>query len=74
MRIIRTSYLDIPGLGQKIKELRSKDTRKLYEIAAIAEISTQHWYNIENEVVNVPEETLIRVQKSLGVNLGIEFD
>ncbi len=72
MRIVRKIYLEIDGLGAKIKKLRHDDGRSLGAIAAGADISVQHWYQIEKEKMDVSEEVLLRIQNSLGIDFDVE--
>jgi transcriptional regulator with XRE-family HTH domain len=76
MRIARTTYIEIKGLGNRIRTARKLDRRTLKEIAKEAGISEGHWHVIEKEQGVIPEETLLRVQEALQVNLGFqqEFD
>ncbi|PHJ65035.1 hypothetical protein VF04_04430 [Nostoc linckia z7] len=76
MRIARTTYIDIEGLGDRIRTARKLDKRTLKQIAKEAGLSEGHWHVIEKEQGVIPEETLLRMQEVLQVNLGFqeEFD
>jgi transcriptional regulator with XRE-family HTH domain len=72
MRIVRKIYLEIDGLGATIKKLRHEDGRSLGAIATAADMSVQHWYQIEKEKIPVSEEVLLKIQRSLGTDFGID--
>ncbi|NMF66922.1 transcriptional regulator (plasmid) [Brasilonema octagenarum UFV-E1] len=76
MKVRRTVDKEVPGLGQRIKEAREADERSLEVICAEIGISRVYWYDIEAERVRnaLPEETLRKIEKVLGVNLGVNFD
>ncbi len=63
---------DIPRLGERIKKARQGTEKSLTRLAADAGISVPHWHRIENEkVVELPVETLRRIEQALGISLGI---
>ena len=72
----RTIVKEVSGLGQRIKQAREADKRSLEVICAEAGISRVYWYDIEKESVrdSLPEETLRKIEKVLGVDLGVNFD
>lgn len=76
MKVKRTVEKEIPGLGKRIKQAREADKRSLEVICAEVGISRVYWYDIEAEKVrdSLPEDTLRRIEKVLGVNLGVNFD
>ncbi len=74
MKVRQVKEIEAQGLGQKIKKARKKDQRPLTELAAIAEMTTANWYAIESEEIkSLPEETLRRIEKVLGVDFGVHF-
>lgn len=76
MRIKRSVFIEAPGLGERIEAARRADNRSLTEICKLAGLSRDRWYGIEKEQVEeaLPEETFLRIQAALGVNLGVNFD
>jgi transcriptional regulator with XRE-family HTH domain len=65
---------ELPGLGDKIKELRIASKKELAQLASDAGISVPHWNRIENEKVKtLPEETLKGIEKALGISLGTKL-
>lgn len=76
MKVRRTVDFEAPGLGKRIKQAREADERSLSEICTSAGISRVYWYDIEEEKVRsaLPEDTLRRIEKVLGVDLGVNFD
>lgn len=75
MKVERTLSVDVPGLGQKIKQAREADPRSLTAICALAGMSSANWYRIENEDTKVlPEETLRKIEQVLQIDLGVTFD
>ncbi|MBD2471539.1 helix-turn-helix domain-containing protein [Nostoc sp. FACHB-145] len=74
MQIERPLRIDVPGLGEKIRQARKADERSLTKLAALADMSVQNWYAIENEDIKVlPEATLRKIEAALGINFGIVF-
>jgi transcriptional regulator with XRE-family HTH domain len=74
MKIVRTKVVEVPGLGQQIKEAREADRRSLKEIASAAGMTTMNWYRVEEEKQTLPEETLRKIESALGVDFGVKFD
>ena len=76
MKVRRTVEKEALGLGKRIKQARVADKRSLEVICAEAGISRVYWYDIEAEKVRsaLPEETLRKIEKVLGVDLGVNFD
>lgn len=77
MKILRTAF-EIPKLGEKIRDARfdaKKKGKKLKDICEEVGMSTQNWYLIEKGITQeLPEETLIKIEKSLGVDLRANFN
>lgn len=77
MRVRKTIDIDVPGLGQRIRELRKarkSDSRSLTELAAAAGMTTANWYAIEAEEIKaLPIETLRRIEEVLGVDFGVKL-
>lgn len=74
-RIIKQE-IDIPDLGERLRQARLKDDRSVEKLARAAGISRNYWYQLEAEAVlgGVKEETLRNIEKTLGVDLGVEFE
>lgn len=75
MKVRRTTDVEVPNLGQKIREARKTDPRSLTELAAAAGMTTANWYVIEAEEIKaLPVETLRRIEQVLGTSFDVEFD
>lgn len=74
-RIIKQE-VELPGLGERLKEARLRSDRSLTQLAAAAGISRNYWYQLEAEAVlgGVAEETLRKIEEVLGVDFGVSFD
>ncbi|ARV62848.1 transcriptional regulator [Nostocales cyanobacterium HT-58-2] len=74
-RIIKQE-VDIPGLGERIKQAREADSRSVTEIAKACNISRNYWYQLEAEAVlgGVAEDTLRKIEEVLGVDFGVKFN
>ncbi|BAY20110.1 XRE family transcriptional regulator (plasmid) [Anabaenopsis circularis NIES-21] len=74
-RIIKLE-IDIPGLGERIKQAREASGRPVTQLAKEAGISRNYWYQLEAEAVlgGMAEETLRKIEEVLGVDLGVQFD
>jgi transcriptional regulator with XRE-family HTH domain len=76
MRIVVERFIDVDGLGRRIKKARRADPRSVEVLATAAGISRGWWYKLEQEFEReaVPITTIRRVGKVLGVDLleGVE--
>ncbi|MGL5805749.1 MAG: helix-turn-helix domain-containing protein [Xenococcaceae cyanobacterium] len=65
--------IDVPKLGQRIREIRHQTGRTITQLAADADLSVANWYAIEQERVKVlPIATLKRIERVLGVDFEVE--
>lgn len=68
-----TLSVDIPGLGNRIRELREAKNMSPTQLAALAGMSTANLYRIESESTkSIPRETLKALSEGLGVDLDEE--
>ncbi|MEN8444258.1 MAG: helix-turn-helix transcriptional regulator [Cyanobacteria bacterium J06555_13] len=78
VKVIRTLEVEVPSLGQKIKEARNKikneKGKTITDLASASGMSAQNWYRIENERQTLPEETLRLMEAALECNFGVTFD
>ena len=70
VKIKRTIYYEIQGLGQRIKAARKASPKSMTSLAAEAGMSAANWYRIESEDLKdgLPEETLAAIESALGVS------
>ena len=73
MKVVKTIEVNIPGLGEKIKQARIRDHRPLVQICQELGMSTMNWYRIEKEEQMLPVETLRKIEEVLNVNFKIEI-
>jgi transcriptional regulator with XRE-family HTH domain len=71
MKVTKTISIDVPKLGEKIKEAREADSRSLKAICKAVGMSQMNWYRIEEEKQSLPIETLRKIEKVLGVDFGV---
>lgn len=71
MRVIRE--YEIEGLGDRIRRERKACDKSITMLSAECGMTTANWYRVEKEDGAVPEETLEKMQKALGVNLDLPF-
>lgn len=65
--------IDVPDLGQRIRDARHESGRSITQLAAEADISVANWYAVEQERIKVlPLTTLRRIEQVLGVDFGVE--
>lgn len=65
--------IDVPELGQRIRDARHESGRTITQLAAEADISVANWYAIEQERIKVlPIATLRRIEQVLKVDFGVE--
>jgi transcriptional regulator with XRE-family HTH domain len=67
---------EFPGLGQRIRQAREQDKRALTTICRECGLSRSYWYQLESEDLRsaVTEEAIRKIEKVLGVDLGVNFD
>ncbi len=67
---------DFPGLGQRIRQAREQDERSLSQICRECGVSRSYWYQLEGEDMRSPatEEIIRKIERALGVDLGVNFD
>lgn len=66
--------IDVPRLGQRIRDTRHKTGRTITQLAAEADISVANWYAIEQERVKVlPITTLRRIEQVLNFDFGVKL-
>lgn len=65
--------IEVPELGQRIRDARHESGRTITQLAAEADISVANWYAIEQERIKVlPIATLRRIEQVLGVEFGVQ--
>lgn len=75
MKVRKVIEIEVPKLGDRIREAREADSRSLAEICRQVPMSTMNWYRIEAEETKaLPIETLKRIEQVLGVDFGVKFD
>ena len=75
MKVRKVIDVEVPGLGERIKEARETDRRSLAEICRQMPMSPMNWYKIEAEETKaLPIETLRRIEEVLGVDFGVSID
>ncbi|AFZ11327.1 helix-turn-helix domain protein [Crinalium epipsammum PCC 9333] len=74
MKVVKTLEVEVPRLGQRIKEAREADPRSLKEICKTVGMSQMNWYRIEDEKQMLPENKLRKIEQVLGVDFGVSFD
>lgn len=75
VRLKRTEFMDVEGLGERIREARHRSRQRTTDLASKAGISAQRWFQIESEtyVNELPLETFRRMEAALGVDLGVRW-
>lgn len=75
VRRIVKQEIDVPGLGDLIRQARDADDRSLTQLAKLAGISRNYWYQLEAESVlgGVAEDTIRKIEEVLGVSFGVSF-
>ncbi|MEM7713165.1 MAG: helix-turn-helix transcriptional regulator [Cyanobacteria bacterium P01_A01_bin.68] len=75
MKVRKVIEIEVPKLGDRIRQARETDSRSLAEICRQMPMSTMNWYRIEAEETKaLPVETLKRIEEVLGVDFGVKFD
>ncbi len=73
-RIIKEE-IEVPNLGDRIKEAREKSGQSVTSLAKKAEISRNYWYQLESEstLSGLSEETLKKIEKALNTTFNVTF-
>lgn len=78
MRIRQIKEVEIDGLGESIRQARlaMSQTKSVEQICDEIGVSRTYWYDIEKETLKgaLSIENLRKIEKALGVNLGVYFD
>lgn len=75
MKVRKVIEIEVPKLGDRIRQAREADSRSLAEICRQMPMSTMNWYRIEAEETKaLPVETLQRIEEVLGVDFEVKFD
>ncbi len=73
MRVTRHIAVEVPNLGNLIRQARESDKRSLRKICKAANMSPTNWYRIEREDQELPETTLRTIEKVLNVSFNVTF-
>lgn len=72
-----TREAQFEGLGQKIRQARKKlrGKKTIEQVCEEVGVSKTYWYDIENECLrgSLSIENLRKIEKALGVDLGVNF-
>ena len=76
VRRVVKQEIDIPGLGERLRQARLQSKRSVASLATAAGISRHYWYQLEGEAVlsGVTIETLRNIEQALGADLGVDFN
>jgi transcriptional regulator with XRE-family HTH domain len=73
MKVTLEFAIDVPSLGQKIKQKRQQDLRSLEQLCQLADINPVTWNRIEREKFSLSRETLRKIEQVFGVDFGVDF-
>lgn len=62
--------IDVPGVGQKIRDARKLSGRTVKELAEDVGVSPQTWYQIENEAYSIHADVIRQIEKVLQAELA----
>jgi transcriptional regulator with XRE-family HTH domain len=76
MRIRWIKEVEVNGLGDAIKRARENSGKTVDQICEEVGVSRTYWYDIEKETLKgtLSRENLESIEKSLDVDLGVNFD
>lgn len=74
VRITKEIGVEVPGLGERIRDARLADRRSLKSICDAIGMSSQNWYRIEKEQQSLPIETLRKIEEVLNVDFGVKIE
>lgn len=76
VKVKKIIEIEVPNLGNKIKEKRKTSGKTVEQLADLAGITRQHWHQVENENFRdgLPYETLRAIENALETDLGVKFD
>lgn len=73
MKVVKTTFVEVPELGERIKQAREADRRSLRKICEAVGMTPANWYRIEREEQALPIETLRKIEKELKVDFNVEM-
>lgn len=76
MRIRQIREVEVPGLGERIKQARLASNKSLEALCDEVGVSRTYWYDVEKETLKgtLSIENLRKIEQALGVDLGVKFD
>ena len=74
VRVTKEIGVEVPGLGEQIREARLCDRRSLKEICDAVGMSTMNWYRIEKEKQTLPIEQLRKIESVLNVDFKVSIE
>ena len=76
VRIRLVKEIEVEGLGERVKTARLASSKSLEQICGEVGVSRTYWYDVEKETLKgaLSLENLRKIEASLGVDLGVEFD
>lgn len=77
VRVQRVIEIEVPNLGQRIKEARQQKQQEgvtMTDLASAAGMSVQNWYRVEKETQTLAEPVLRRIEAALKVDFEVNFE
>ena len=76
VRVRRIQEVDVPGLGERIRQARLKSDKSVEALCAEVGVSRTYWYDVEKETLKgtLSLENLRKMEKALGSDLGVDLD
>lgn len=76
MRVRQIRQVEVPGLGDRIKQARLDSRKSLDQICDEVGVSRTYWYDVEKETLKgaLSLENLRKIEQALNVDLGVRLD
>lgn len=75
MKVRQTKEIEVPNLGERIREARKASGKTLNQICAQIGYSREYWNTIEKERLgSISIETVRSIESLLNIDLGVKFD
>lgn len=70
---VEVTEVDVPGLGDRIKQAREFSGKTISALCREAGISRNYWYQLESETIHgsLTKETLDKIEQVLGVSFDV---
>ncbi len=76
MRVRQIREVEVPGLGERIKQARLGSKKSLEQLCEEVGVSRTYWYDVEKETLKgtLSIENLRKIEQALSIDLEVSFN